>query len=309
MANIDVTALSNYVEENKAQLINELVLGGDMAADMSVQPGIKTKARIHYLNTNPTIQDGRECGFGAQGTTALTEREIETGIMKVNMEFCDKELLGKYAEYLVKLQAGEETLGFEAELIENIISHIKQRMDKAIFQGDKTSGDSNLNHFDGLLKIAGAASGSVKINVAGSDGAYKNIKAVYMSLPEETLQKGATIYVAPTVYREFLQELVEKNLFHYSGPQDAAPKSYVFPGTDVVVKQALGMAGSDKIFAAHSKDLFLGCDMQSASEVIKVWFSNDDDVFRMKALWNLGTQIAFPSEVVIATITSNQAGA
>lgn len=302
MANIDTTALSAFVKENQMALINELVLGGKMVSDMTVQPGIKTKARIHYLNTDPTLQDGAGCGFTAAGTAALTEREIETGLIKVNMEFCDKELLGKYAEYMVRVQAGAEDLGFERELIANVASHIKARMDKAIFLGDKASGDSNLNHFDGLVKIAGNEAGTVKINVTGADGAYTNIKKVYMALPEEAIEKGATIYVSPAVYREFLQELVEKNLYHYAGPADAAPEVFIFPGTDVKVKKAPGLAGDAHIIAGTSKDWFYGCDLQSASEVIKVWFSEDDDVFRMKALWNSGVQIAFPSEVVLATI-------
>ena len=105
MANINTSALSTYVEEHNIPLINQIVLGGSIIQDMTVQPNIKTKARIHYLSTDPTFQDGKSCGFNASGSAALTEREIETGIIKVNLEFCNKELLGKYAEYLVKISA------------------------------------------------------------------------------------------------------------------------------------------------------------------------------------------------------------
>ena len=292
MANINTSALSNYVEEHNMPLINQVVLGGSMIQDLTVQPGIKTKARIHYLSTDPTFQDGSACGFNAAGTAALTEREIETGIIKVNMSFCQKELLGRYAEYLVRISAGAEDLGFERELVDSIIANINKKLDKMIFQGDKSGSDQ----FDGLIKVAKDA-GVTEDVLTKSDGAYANIKQIYMSLPESVLEKGSTIYVSPATYREFTQELVAKNLFHYAGPIDAAPTEIMFPGTDVKVKKAAGLAGTDYILAGHPKDWFYGTDMQDANEELKVWYSNDDDVVRMKALWNSGVQIAFIDEV------------
>ena len=294
MANIDTSALSNYVEEHNIPLINNIVIGGSIIQDMTVQPGIKSKARIHYLNTDPTFQDGKSCGFNAAGTAALTEREIETGIIKVNLEFCQKELIGKYAEYLTRISAGAEDLGFEKELVDSIIANIQKKLEVKIFQGRKDGGDQ----FDGLIKVATDAGVSEDV-LSKSDGAYANIKQVYMSLPESAIEKGATIYVSPATYREFTQELVAKNLFHYAGPVDAYPTEIIFPGTDVKVKKAAGLAGTDYIFAGVSKDWFYGCDLQDANEELKVWYSQDDDVVRMKALWNTGLQVAFPDEVKI----------
>lgn len=294
MANINTSALSNYVEEHNMPLINNVVLGSSIVRDMTVQTGIKTKARIHYLSTDPTFQDGSACGFNAAGSAALTEREIETGIIKVNYEFCNNELLGKYAEYLTRIAAGAEDLGFERELMDSIIANIQKKLEVKIFQGRKDGGDQ----FDGLIKVATDAGVSEDV-LSKSDGAYANIKQVYMSLPEEALEKGATIYVSPATYREFTQELVAKNLFHYAGPIDAAPTEIMFPGTDVKVKKAAGLAGTDYIFAGVPKDWFYGTDLEGANEEIKVWYSNDDDVVRMKVLWNSGVQVAFVNEVKI----------
>ena len=294
MANIDTSALSAYVEEKSIPLINQVVLGGSIINDLTVQTGVKTKARIHYLSTDPTFQDGSACGFNAAGTAALTEREIETGLIKINYEFCNNELLGKYSEYLVRIAAGAEDLGFERELIDSIIANIQKKLEKMIFQGNKDNSDM----FNGLIKVAKDAGVSEDV-LTKSDGAYANIKQVYMSLPEEAIDKGATIYVSPATYREFTQELVAKNLFHYSGPIDAYPTEIVFPGTDVKVKKTAGLAGTDYIFAGVSKDWFYGCDMEGANEEIKVWYSNDQDVVRMKVLFNAGIQVAFPNEVKI----------
>ena len=281
MANINTSALSAYVEEKSIPLINQVVLGSSIVRDMTTQTGVKTKARIHYLSTDPTFQDGSACGFNAAGSAALTEREIETGLIKINYEFCNNELLGKYSEYLVRIAAGAEDLGFEKELMDSIIANIQKKLEKMIFLGDKGNSDM----FNGLIKVAKDAGVSEDV-LTISDGAYANIKSVYMSLPEEAIEKGATIYVSPA-----------KNLFHYAGPTDAYPTEIVFPGTDVKVTRAAGLAGTDYILAGVPKDWFYGTDMEGANEEIKVWYSNDQDVVRMKVLFNAGVQVAFVNEV------------
>lgn len=291
----NVSELSNFVKENEKLLINDVVIGASVINDMTVQTGVKTSERIHQLATDPSFQDGRSCGFNAEGDAKITERTIETGIIKVNMQFCDRDLLGKYAEYAVRIEAdGAEEFYFEKEIVGDIVKRTQVKLEKMIFQGDK---DNGTDRFDGLLKIAGA-SDTVKVNIAGK-GAYDKIKAVYMALPEETIAKGATIYVSPAVYREFLQELVTKNLFHYSGPQNAAPVEYVLPGTDVKVKKTVGLTGKSEILGMHTKDTYYGCDLENAKEVVKAWYSDDDDMFKVKMLWNSGVQFAFPSEVVL----------
>jgi hypothetical protein len=42
--------------------------------------------------------------------------------------------------------------------------------------------------------------------------------------------------------------------------------------------------------------------MEGDMEDLKLWFSDDNDVFRLKGKWNAGVNIAFPDEVVLGTI-------
>jgi hypothetical protein len=39
--------------------------------------------------------------------------------------------------------------------------------------------------------------------------------------------------------------------------------------------------------------------MEGDAEDIKVWFSDDDDLYKLKVKWNMGVQIAFPDMVVL----------
>ncbi len=302
--NIIVDSLPDYVEQNRMPLLSKVIFGGRTIEKMAKQTGIKTKAAINYLNTDPVFQEGQGCGFSPKGTATLTQREIETGIIKVNMDFCPDTLLGKWAEYNVYIKATRDKLPFEEYIVRDIIGNINKKMEKAVWQGDTTSSDTTLSHFDGLLKIAGAESTVNKVAIAANTSAYAAIQTVYMAIPEEVLDKRARIFVAPALFRQFTQEMVEKNYYHYSGAQERNVREFVFPGTDVEVVSTPGLAGTQKILAASYENMFYGCDAVNDKEELKLWFSNDDDVFKLKVKWNAGTQFAFPDEVVLGTIAT-----
>lgn len=299
--NFIVTGLPNYVEQNQAPLLRKMVLGGKTINRIGKQLGIKTSAALNYLETAPTFQEGKGCGFTPQGSATLSQRTITTGMIKVNMTICPDTLLGKYAEHLVEIGAGKEKLPFEQEVAESIVNNIDTKMEKAIWQGDTASLDADLQHFDGLLKIIGAEDSVVKVTVAGTS-AYDAIKAIIKKIPANTLKKGAEIYVAPDMFLNFMLELVEKNYFHYSAGEGAMPEEFPFPATNIKVVSTEGLAGSGKMVAAYPQELFFGTDLMDNKEELKIWFSDDDDLFKMKAKWNAGTQVAFPDEVVLATV-------
>lgn len=302
--NIIADSLPAYVQQNRDQILAKVLFRGGTIEKMAKQTGIKTTAAINYLDTDPVFQNGLGCSFDAQGTATLTQREIETGLIKVNMDFCPDTLLGKYAEYMVAIRATAEDLPFEEYLVESIIANINKKMEKAVWQGDTASADPSLSHFDGLLKIANAEADTVKVAIAANTSAYDAIKAVYMSIPEEVLDKGARIFVSPALFREFSQEMVEKNYYHYSGAQDENIQEFVFPGTNVRVVSTSGLSGTQNILATYYDNMFYGCDAVDDKEEVDLWFSKDDRVFKLAVRWNAGTQFAFPDAVVLGTIAT-----
>lgn len=298
----NVTGLPAYVEQHKSDLLYQVVFGGNTIRRMAKQTGVKGTSTINLLSTDIPFQNGTGCGFTPQGEAKFTQRQLVTGRIKIDTEFCPDNLIGKYNEYLVRVNAHQTDLPFEEEIMDSIIDGIRTKMEKAVWQGDKDSSDATLKHFDGLLKALNAASGTIKEEVSAGS-AYEAIKAVYMAIPEHLLSKSnVKINVSPAVYRQFLMEMVEKNLYHYSGAQNDYPTEFVFPGTNVAVALTEGLAGTQHIVAAQDSNLVYGCDMEGDMEDLKLWFSDDNDVFRLKGKWNAGVNVAFPDEVVLATI-------
>lgn len=306
--NFVVTSLPAYVQDNKDLIIKNFALVGTASRQrFGIQTGIKTSAYLNYLELNPTLQDGKGCGFTASGSATLTQRTITTAIIKVNMDICPDSLLGKYAEYLVRIGANSNELPFEQYIIDGVTTEINKKIEKLIWQGDTTqASNTDLKWFNGILKQLASDSDKVAVSIAANTAIYDAIKAVYLAIPEETLERGAEIYVSPANYRDFLMAMVEKKYFNYSGPQDSAPEEFVFPGTDVKVVKTPGLAGvNDRIVASFPENFVYGCDAEGDLEDVKIWFSDDDDLFKLKVKWNSGIAYRFPNQVTLGTIAGS----
>ena len=306
--NFVVSSLPAYVQDNKDLIIKNFALVGTASRQrFGIQTGIKTSAYLNYLELNSTLQDGKGCGFTAAGSATLTQRTITTAVIKVNMDVCPDSLLGKYAEYLVRIGANSNELPFEQYIIDGVTTEINKKIEKLIWQGDTTqASNTDLKWINGILKQLASDSDKVAVSIAANTAIYDAIKAVYMAIPEESLERGAEIYVSPANYRDFLMAMVEKNYFHYSGPQDSAPEEFVFPGTDVKVVKTPGLAGvNDRIVASFPENFVYGCDAEGDLEDVKIWFSDDDDLFKLKVKWNSGIAYRFPNQVTLGTISSS----
>ena len=304
-ANFVVSSLPTYVQENRDLILKNFALVGTATRRrIAVQTGVKTSAYINFLDLAPVLQDGKTCGFNAAGTAELTQRTITTAQIKVNLDVCEKSLLGKYAEYLVRIGANSEDLPFERYIIDGLTAEINKKIEKLIWQGDTTlTTDTDLKWINGIVKQVTADTATVKVSIASGTAIWNAIKAVYVAIPEESLERGAEIYISPANYRDFVLALVEKNYYHYAGPDAAYPEEIFFPGTNVKVVKTPGLAGVNaKLVATFPDNLVYGCDVEGDSEDFKVWFSDDDDLWKIKASWNSGIAYRFPAQVVVGTI-------
>lgn len=301
----DVSALSEYIKQNEDVLIKEMVIPsikGDSVEKMRKQLGIKTKERLNYLSLDPTLQAGGDCGFTPKGSTVFTERDIVTKQVKIQDEYCPDQLLGKFAEYLVNIGAGKETLPFEGVIMNELVRKTAEKIEKAVWQGDTTLG------IDGLLKIAdtgGAdAASTVKVDIAKGTSIYDAVKAVYMAMPEELLDKGF-IGLSPANFRKFTAELLEKNFYHYPSAVNENAKVFIFPGSDVEVREIQGLKGKDDvIYASVWENIVYGTDLMSDSETVKGWFSDDNQTFRINVKFNFGVQTLYPDMIVLGKIAT-----
>lgn len=301
--NFIVSSLPAYVKENQDVLIDQVAIMGPTINRMAKQTGIKKSAYLNYLDVRPVLQPGAGCGFTPQGEIELTDRELNVAVIKVNMDVCPDKLRGTFAEYLIRTRAGEQPLPYEEEITNAIVAFINEALEKAIWQGDTASLDANLANFDGLLKIANAENDVIKPTITATT--YRGIVAQVLAvIPDAARKRGAVIYLSPEAFEGYLLELVNANLYHYSGPQNEAPVEWVIPGTNVKVVRVEGLAGAGAVMATYDRNLYYGTDMEDDKEVFSITYDETDEIFRIKVRWASGVQIAFPDRVVLANISS-----
>lgn len=296
-----VNTLPAYVENNRDVLLKNFgLVGTDTRRRISLQTGIKKSAYLNYLEVSPNLQDASGCGLEPSGDVSLTQRTINVATIGASIDVCAKKLLGKWAEYLVRVNASAEELPFEAYILDGFVAEINKKIEKLIWQGDtsKTS-DANLKWIDGFLKQMGADSDVIDVAIAAGTSAFQGFLDVYNAMPEEVLERGGVIFVSPAIYRIFVQELVALNFYHYSGPQDSYPEEFVLPGTDVRIIKTPGLAGSLQIVGTWAENLVYGTDFENDEEDIDVFYDKKDQVFNIRASWNSGAAYYFPNYIVL----------
>lgn len=291
---VDLTSLPLYVEQERLPLIKKAVLSAKSAGLFNLQTDIKTSAAINLLSVNPTLQAGG-CGWSDAGSAKLSQRTINTKMLKVNQSFCDKDFLKYWTSYQVKVGVGKETLPFEEYFTSAIIDSVKAGIERMIWQGDDSA-----NQFKGILPILAGEEEVVAVEPAEGTSAYGAIKEVYTAIPEEVLE-NAVIFVGADTFRSFMMEMVEKNFYHYAA-DGADAQEFVLPGTNTKVIAVNGLNGTKKIVAGDPANFFYGCDMMNDAETFELWYSQDNREYRLAVQFNAGVEVAYPSEIVVATL-------
>lgn len=306
----NIEGLQPYIKQNRDELITRFLIKGKTLDRISIRSDIKTSEAIHYMDVDITFQDGRACGFDPDGNpVVLADRILETALIKVDKEFCPDELLGTYAEALVKLGVNEAELPFEQYIAELIVNKIERAIEDLIWKGDKSSLSDKLKWIDGFLTRATSgddASSTIFVELPYGATAYELVKAVYLAMPEDVLDKDtAAIHVQPSIFREFMQQLVEKNLYHYPGAEKEELDEVFFPGSGVKVVKTVGMAGTGLVYGSFDRNLVYGCDKESRKNELDIDYDKKQGSFYAKARFNAGVTTYFPDWVVVGGVSSN----
>lgn len=299
----NVQSLPNYVEQNRSDLMSAAVLSPKSTTLFSLMPNVKGETTINILDVGVVFQNGKACAFNPAGDDTFTQRSIVPGIIKINKTWCPKDLLNKYLVNEVSIGAGREVMPFEQKTVTELLAKIGAELEKALWQGNKTSGTGNMAFFDGLATIIAAdvASSVIPaanvITAAAADTVRKRVYDTYEAIPDAALEEAA-IMLSYANYRKLALALMEANLFHYERNVESSMEM-TLPGTNTRVIGIPGLTGVDTIYGLVPEEVVYGFDAQDDAQTFKLWFSDDDDLFKFKLEFSAGINYAFPQHVVV----------
>jgi hypothetical protein len=309
----NVSALANYTEQNAALLVTSSVLGAKTATLIksagNVMVGVKSSETINIMDTDAIFQSGGSCGFTASGSTTFTQRTVTVGKIKVNEALCPKDLEAKYLQKALPTGSMYDSIPFEQEFADKKAKTIAAQLETSLWQGDTDSVNVNLNKFDGLVKLIGAASGVVAANASTyiSGAPLSSITAanvisifdgVYAAIPAKVVAADdMTIFCGQDLFRTYTIALKNANSFHYS--VDAkADGEFVLPGTMIKVIAVAGLNGTNKVYATRLSNLFIGTDLLNEEEKFEIFYAKEADQVRFVSEFKMGVNFAFPDEMV-----------
>lgn len=302
---LDVSGLTTYTDENKLDLIKKSILGGRTVNYITVQPDIKSSAAINIIDTTLVAQAGA-CGWGASGSTTLTQRDISVCPIKINESICLDTLESYYTQKLMNPGSYNENIPFEEIYASQKAEEINALVEDILWKGDTVSGSGNLALCDGLIVTIDASSASaVDGNTTGATAVNAAniidiVDGMVESVPTDIIDSDDLIlFMGYERYRLYAKALRDANLYHYNGAENQGEEfTQPVPGTNVKVVAVRGLNNTGKMYLSRGSNFYLGTDLLNDTEDFKLFFSEDNDEVRFRAKWKQGAQVAFPEFVV-----------
>lgn len=306
--------LTAYVEQNEQLLVAASVLGPKTAAMIQAQGnvmvGVKSAETINVMDTDAIFQAGGTCGFTTSGTTSITQRTLTVGKFKVNEAICPKDLEAYYLQKSLPAGSRYDTIAFAEQYTSHKAAKMASQLETAIWQGDTTSLNANLNKFDGFIELIKDAGASVinansvayygSVETAINDTTVVNVfDAIYKAIPAQVIDKDdVKIFCGMDVFRTLTIKIKNANLFHYQ--VDAKPNaSFFLPGTAIEVVGTPGLNGTNKIYAMRMSNMWLGTDLLDEDQNRwELFFAREADQVRFVSEFKMGVNFAFPTEIV-----------
>ena len=147
-----------------------------------------------------------------------------------------------------------------------------------------------------------AESAVIKKELSAGYNAIAVIDAAYEGMTPTMLIQEPTIFVSHSTFRAYVQGL---NATCCANREviDAAAEKIAYPGDSrVTIVPVTGMEGVNEsiavAIASPAKNLVYGTDVEGAENTFKFWYDDKEDKFLFKVLFNAGTQVKFPDQIV-----------
>ena len=315
---LDLTGLTAYIDEQNFPMVTKSLIGGRTASMLTPQIGVKGKTKINLMDVDVVMQDGSGCAWNASGNVDLTQREIDAKQVKINLEFCPKELNAYYWRTQMAAGTHQESLPFEEQFANYLVEKVQNEIEKVIWNGDFAGGSGNLAMFDGLIIPSASftdcnvGTGSFPTPLATAitiSNVLEAIERIYVETPSAAVAKGDfKIFLGTDKFRVLAAALMNGNGLTSAGGQlnnytsSFDPLRLIFPGTNIEIVGVGGLEATNDIVGFSVANAFLGMDLSEDSSKIESWYSQDDRVFRVAMEFTMGTQFAYPDQVGIVSV-------
>lgn len=317
---LDLSGLTAYVEENKAELITKAILGAKTLGlpGIDIMQNVKSSEKIPVIESTVPYQSGLTCGVTTSGTTSITQIQISTSPIKFAEEICLKTLEAYYTQKYLPKGQNFDTTSIASDIINRKLANIVKQNESMIWQGKTTYTNSTvLKQINGWLSTidtagtAVAATQQASISASTVMGIFEDI---FSKVPAASRQKEVVAFCGMDTFVILTNKLTSTYGYygHFTQADNAwGSWSLLYPGTNMrivavpglnndnaVDTGALPTAVKNRIIATYTDNLVFGTDLIGDSATIESWYSKDDRTLKFYGEFRAGTQVKFIDHVV-----------
>lgn len=287
---LNLSGLTEAVENRREELFVQAAVGAKTLDYVELMLNVKKRAQLNYLSSDVLFQEA-QCGWNPNGSDTFSEKYVDVIPLEIEKEWCYLDFKDYWLNYELRFAAGRETLPKEEALIKSNQEAIKAALETMLWQGN-----SGLS-FSGF--IAQIESEGTTENVGSGSTATDKIDAAVAAANAQMLAKGVNVFVSLTDFRNYVLE--SNGTCCANRPiLDAASESITYAGDSrVTIIPVMGLEGTGVVVAASKDALVYATDIEGSEAIYRLWFNEDEQKFKFRVLFNAGTAIKFPNEVVI----------
>lgn len=305
----DVSDLGAYVDEQSPEVMQDLINEGNLKSRINIMTGVKGKEVIKLINSTPSLQAASSCGWTAEGGMILTNETITTVRVKIQEEYCNEDLNETWAQIMNVAGANDQDQNpptFAEAMLVYYQMRAQELDENLMVNGDTTSLDTDLVHYDGFAKLwdndadLNVAYVSTAATTISSTNGFSVLKDVFNAMPTTVKRHKNTVGAEILCGYETARAAIEQvyNTKDYLGTVEFTEEngeiSFTLPTTNMTVRSIPQLDGTDKVYGVCYKYMFYGTDLEGDKDGFTWKYSDYDEKLRFGVKWRSGIQYVFP---------------
>lgn len=299
---LSLGALTQWVNDNSQELLAAAVLAGETIDLISLKTGVKYKERLKYLATDAVFQAGG-CGFSTNGTTTLTEKDLQVIDVKINESLCPEDL-NEYSLSMSLKPGYNKDIPFAQMYMSEKTKQINKTIETNIW-ADISGNTTAPQGFINMVKADGSTA-HAHLNLTGATTASDWLTIIYTmqnTLPEEIQNvNDLTIFMSHAYFRKIVQALIVANLYHIDLSANDGMSPFYFPGTNIKLVPVNGLASQNFFLLTPSSNLIYVTDLANEQEKIEMFWDPSDQIVKFIARFKYGVSYYFSTYIVYVTL-------
>ena len=309
--------MTAYIEENKADLISKAILGAKtLGLGVDIRTGIKSSAKIPVLESTVPFQSAA-CSFTSSGTTTISQVEIATVGIQFAEQFCLNDLNAYFTQKYLPAGSNVDSMSLAQQIIDRKIAQVARNVENMIWAGKTTYTNSTvLKQMNGWLATIDTAGTAVAAtpSTLNATNVLTIFDDVYSKVPAAALVNEPVVaFCGLDTFRTLAAKIT--STYGIYGSQYTTDNVWnnwelMYPGTNMKVIGVPGLSDAtvdtgsvptavrNRIIATYASNLVYGTDLQSDTDTIESWFSQDDRVYKVFGSFRAGCAVKFIDHVV-----------